>query len=159
MSLCLGGYTIYMNFVIFLLNDVRYAINISVVEEVIPLPAITSIARLPSFIRGIINLRGNTIPVIDLKERLGIGASPYELNNDIIIVKAHNKVAGFIVDDTLSITDIPDNLFTPPPDIINGIDIRYISATAQIGKDLIISLNLDNILSLKEKEEFVKLEV
>ncbi|OGW07757.1 MAG: hypothetical protein A2W77_04860 [Nitrospinae bacterium RIFCSPLOWO2_12_39_16] len=148
-----------MNFVIFFLNNVRYAIDISVVEEVIPLPAITPIARLPSFIRGIINLRGSAIPVIDLKERLGIGSSTYELNNDIIVVRAHNKKAGFIVDDTLSITDIPDSFFAPPPDIISGIDIRYISSTAQIGKDLIISLNLDNILTLSEKEEFVKLEV
>jgi purine-binding chemotaxis protein CheW len=148
-----------MNFVIFILNNVRYAVDISAVEEVIPLPAITAIARLPSFIRGIINLRGSAIPVIDLKERLGIGKSPYELANDIIIVKTHNKKAGFIVDDTLSITDIPDNILTPPPDIINGVDIRYISATARIGSDLMICLNLDNILSLEEKEEFVKLEV
>ncbi len=148
-----------MNSVIFCLNNVRYAIDISVVEEVIPLPAITSIARLPSFIRGIINLRGITIPVIDLKERLGIGASPYELNNDIIIVRTNDKRAGFIVDDTLSIMDIPDSLFTPPPDIISGIDIRYISATARVDSDLIIFINLDNILTIKEKEEFIKLEV
>jgi len=148
-----------MNSVIFCLNNVRYAIDISVVEEVIPLPAITSIARLPSFIRGIINLRGITIPVIDLKERLGIGASPYELNNDIIIVRTNDKRAGFIVDDTLSIMDIPDSLFTPPPDIISGIDIRYISATARVDSDLIIFINLDKILTIKEKEEFIKLEV
>lgn len=148
-----------MNIIIFLLDRVRYAINVDAVDEVIPLPAITPLAKLPPFIRGIINLRGHAIPIMDLKDRLGTGTSYYELDNDVIIAKIHNKRIGLIVDDTLSIINVPDAIFIPPPDMINEIDIRYISAVAKINSDLIILLNLDNILNLNEEREFMELKV
>lgn len=148
-----------MTLVIFLLEDVRYSLDVKNVEEVVPLPAITPLATLPFFIRGIINLRGCAVPIIDLRKRLRLKERRDELDDEVIIVNFHNKITGLIVDKVLSVKDVPEDQFIPPPDMIEGVDIRYMNSVVQIGSDLIIILNLDNIFSMKESEELLGLDI
>lgn len=148
-----------MTLVIFFLEGIRYSLDVKNVEEVVPLPAITPLAILPFFIRGIINLRGSMVPIIDLRKRLGIGENQDDLDNEIIIVKFQNKTTGLIVDKVLSVVDVCEDQFIPPPEMIDGVDIRYMASATQIGSDLIIVLNLNNIFSLKESEELLGINV
>ncbi len=148
-----------MTLIVFSLGNVHYSLDVRNVEEVVPLPFITPLTNLPFFIRGIINLRGKAVSVIDLKKRFGFGDNPDELNNKIIIVKFYDKITGFIVDEVLFVSDVCEDKFIPPPDMVEGIDMQYMSAAVQIKSDLTIILNLDNILSYKESEELLKLDI
>ncbi len=148
-----------MTLVIFSLKNVRYAVDVSRVEEVIPLPAITPLYNLPSSVCGIIDLRGNAVPIIDLRKRLGHGDHPYELDNDIIVIKVNGKIAGLIVDKVLSVIDIQEKQMIAPPDVIDGLDNRYIASVAQMESELVLLLNLDNILTAPERDILNKMEI
>ena len=148
-----------MILLIFSLQDVRYSLDVKNVEEVVPLPAITPFATLPSFIRGIINLRGNAVPVIDLRKRLGMKESKDELYNKVVIVKFRNKITGLVVDKVFSVSEVSESQFVSPPEMMEGVDVRFMSAAIQMGSELLVILNLENILSLKESEELLKLNI
>jgi len=148
-----------MILLIFSLQDVRYSLDVKNVEEVVPLPAITPFASLPSFIRGIINLRGNAVPVIDLRTRLGLMKCQDELYNKVVIVKLGNKLTGLVVDKVFSVLEVSENKFIPPPEMMEGVDIRFMSAAIQIESELLVILNLENILSIKESEELLKVNL
>ncbi|OGV97690.1 MAG: hypothetical protein A3I04_05050 [Nitrospinae bacterium RIFCSPLOWO2_02_FULL_39_110] len=148
-----------MNLIVFLLENARYSLDVKNVEEIIPLPYITPLANLPSFIRGIINLRGAAVPVVDLRKRIGLKSKSDELNDTVIIVNFHDTITGLIVDRVLYVIDVYEDQFIPPPEMLNGIDVKYMYAAVQVDKQLTVVLNLDNILTLKEREELLGLDV
>ena len=148
-----------MTLVIFSIKNVRYSVDVRNIEEVIPLPKITPLSNLPSFVCGIIYLRGRTVPIIDLRKRLGYEDHSFELDNDIIVTKVHGKIAGLIVDKVLSVVDVQDDLLIEPPDMIEGIDNRYMSAVTQLDQELIILLNLEKILTLTEQDKLLTLDI
>jgi purine-binding chemotaxis protein CheW len=144
-----------MNLIVFLLENARYSLDVKNVEEIIPLPYITPLANLPSFIRGIINLRGTAVPVVDLRKRIGLKSKSDELNDTVIIVNFHDTITGLIVDRVLYVIDVYEDQFIPSPEMLNGIDVKYMYAAVQVDKQLTVVLNLDNILTLKEREELL----
>lgn len=148
-----------MNLIVFLLENAHYSLDVKNVEEIIPLPYITPLANLPSFIRGIINLRGTAVPVVDLRKRIGLKSKSDELNDTVIIVNFHDTITGLIVDRVLYVIDVYEDQFIPPPEMLNGIDVKYMYAAVQVDKQLTVVLNLDNILTLKEREELLGLDV
>ncbi len=139
-----------MTLVTFSLKDVHYSLDVSHVEEVIPLPEITPLAKLPSFFCGMINLRGCALPIIDLRKRLGIEAEAYELSNDIIVIKYHDKTIGLIVDKVLSVVDVLEKDIMSSPTVTEGVDIQYISGVFQLETSLITLINLEMILNISE---------
>lgn len=148
-----------MNLIVFLLENAHYSLDVKNVEEIVPLPYITPLANLPSFIRGIINLRGTAVPVVDLRKRIGLKSKSDELNDTVIIVNFHDTITGLIVDRVLYVIDVYEDQFIPPPEMLNGIDVKYMYAAVQVDKQLTVVLNLDNILTLKEREELLGLDV
>jgi len=148
-----------MTLVIFSIKKIRYSLDVRSVEEVIPLPAITSLSNLPSFFTGIIYLRGNAVPIVDLRKRLGYEDHPYELDNDIIVIKVNGKTAGLIVDKVLSVIDVDELLLMNVQDAIEGVDNKYLSAVAHIENELIILLNVEQILSAPGGDPYMKFNV
>lgn len=148
-----------MTLVIFSLENICYSLDVMNVEEVVPLPSITPLASLPPFICGMVNLRGSAVPIINLRKRFGLKNRPDELDDQVIFVKFHDSITGLIVDKVLSVEDVSEEQFMPPPDMIHGIDIQYMSAAIQIGNDLTVILNLDNILTHKQTEELLELDI
>lgn len=142
-----------MTLVSFSLNGVKYALDIFYVEEVIPLPEITFLAKLPSSFRGMINLRGVSVPIMDLRVCLGMDARPDALENDIIVIKVLHKVMGLIVDKVLDVSEIEDEECLPSPDVSDGIDLQYISGVAQLGPDFVSIIQLEALLNGIEKED------
>jgi len=131
----------------FFLNGVQYALDVEYVEEVIPLPAITSVAKLPPFFRGMINLRGTAVPVMDLRLRLGLPAAADALETDIVVMKVAEKKTGLIVDKVLNVIEIQDAQCLPPPEFHDEIDLAYIAGVVQIGADFVSLIRLDALLA------------
>ena len=143
--------------VVFSLKGARYAIDVVNVEEVIPLPAITPVAKLPSFFCGMINLRGHAVPIMDLKNRLGMGVHLHVLSNDIVVIKVDGNITGLIVDKVLAVIEIQEDQRISAPQMNPGIDIQYIAGMAQLDSGLTFLLNIDRILAMTKNAACVDL--
>lgn len=130
------------------------AISILDVKEIIEINTITDVPMTPDYIRGVINLRGNVVPVIDLSARLGRQSSEITKRSCIVLVQVdyHEdaQLLGMLVDAVDEILEIPEANIMPPPDF--GADIRtdFIQAMGRVGDAFIILLNINRVLSIKE---------
>lgn len=145
-----------MIFVTFFLNDVHYALDVAYVEEVIPLPEITPVAKLPPRFRGMINLRGTAVPIMDLRACLGMAVRSDALETDIIIIKMSGKIMGLIVDKVLNVIEIQADQCMPPPELSDDIDLKYIARVAQLGSEFVSLIQIDAIFEGAEKEAFLQ---
>ncbi|MCD6490571.1 MAG: chemotaxis protein CheW, partial [Thermodesulfobacterium sp.] len=119
--------------VTFKLADVDFAIPIEDVQEINRVESITSVPRAPYFVEGVMNLRGNVIPVIDLRKRFEMEFRPYDETTKVIIVKLQEKLVGFVVDSVSEVLRVPkDSLETPPEIIAENIDTRFIKAICKL---------------------------
>ncbi|ORX23923.1 chemotaxis protein CheW [Thermoanaerobacterium sp. PSU-2] len=139
--------------VIFKLNDEEFCVDIMDVLEIIRMQSITKVPDVPSFVEGIINLRGIVIPIIDLKKRLNMKLTEYDDDTRIIIIKINEKSVGFIVDSVTEVLHVEPESIKEAPDIIAGIGKEYIESVVSYDERLIINLNLEKILTEKEKKE------
>lgn len=141
-------------FVVFSVQDEEYGIPILSVQEIISLPNLTRIPGVPDYIPGMINLRGNIIPLYELRSKFDLETR--ELDKDTIVIIAQTgsekkRTVGFIVDtvsDVVSIT--PENL-SEKPEFSQSVDARYIEKIGKIGNRMIIIINLTDFFSENEQ--------
>ncbi len=136
--------------VTFTVNMEEYGLEILQVQEVVRLPHITRLPRAPIFIKGVINLRGNIIPIIDLREKFGLEAKQYTETTRVIIVEVSEKKIGMIVDTVSQVVRVPESKIAPPPPMISGIAHEYLAGVVRMEDRLIILLKIDDILSTEE---------
>ena len=135
---------------VFSLDEERYAIDIHVIKEIIRPLKITSLPGAPGFIEGVVNLRGEVIPVIDMRKRFDLPPRE-EYQNRLIIVRVEDQWVGIEVDSVSEVIRIPAKDIKPPPKVVGGEGGRYVEGVCKHGDELVILLNLDNILSTEEK--------
>jgi purine-binding chemotaxis protein CheW len=139
-------------FVCFNIGDEEYAVKIMQVQEIIRFQKITAVPRAPEFVEGILNLRGNVLPIIDMRKRLYLPEKERDEQNRILVVDINGRVTGLIVDSVNEVFSIINSEIEPPPDIIAGIDRRFIQGVGKVdsGKRIIIILEPSALLSLEE---------
>ncbi len=135
-----------MTLITFSLDKMNYALDVVHVNEIIPLPEITPMAKLPSFFCGVINLRGSALPIIDLRKRLELEREEYRLSDDIIVIHINDQTMGLIVDKVLTVVDIESSQILPPPKMNEEIDIRHLAGVVQVESSLLMLINLNAIL-------------
>ena len=132
----------------------RYAIDILDVKEIVEIAQMTRVPMTPDYIRGVINLRGAVVPVIDLAARLGKGSSQLTKRSCIVLVEIESRgewqQIGMLVDEVNEILEIPGSHLQPAPDF--GTDIRtdFIRAMGRVDDVFLILLEVGNVLSLQE---------
>ena len=130
----------------------RFGVDILAVQEIIRSTDVTPVPNSPSFVEGVINLRGDIIPVIDLRKRLSLlieGTSTEK--NWVLILSIGNRVVGFIVDNVSEVMKISeDNIDPPPAIVIAGLENQYIRGVCEIDNALLIILDFDSILFNEE---------
>jgi purine-binding chemotaxis protein CheW len=131
----------------------NYGVKIQSVKEVIKIREITKLPKAPSFVKGVINLRGDVIPVIDFRDKFGIEQKDYTEITRIIVVEVDQKSIGIVVDSVSHVIRISQEEITPPPPMIGGIAEEYLLGIGKKGEDLIILIDIEKILSIKEKIE------
>jgi len=144
--------------VVFQLAEQNYGVDIAGVYEIIRMENITRVPRAPSFVEGVINLRGRIIPVIDLRKRFGMPAAEHTRASRIVIVEMGGTTVGMVVDAVLEVLRIPASSIEPPPPVIHGIEAAYLRGIALWDDRLIILLNLERILYDKEKKALAQME-
>lgn len=138
------------------LKEQRYGIDIQHVLSIEKLEHITPIPRTPSFIKGIIELHNQVIPIIDLKERLDLGQTVKTEETRILIVSMNNVPVGLIVDAATDVLDIDLAVIDETPAIVGEVSTTYIQGVAKLTDELLVLLNVSQILSIEELNEVKK---
>lgn len=147
-------------FVVLKLGKGEFGINIMNVKEIGPYEESISLPKSPDFIEGVINYRGNVIPVINLKKRLSLGDTCITKDTRIIVINLDDKEIGFIVDEASQTIRLHEDMIDATPTYIKGINNRYIIGVGKLDeKRLLILIDLEKILSDEEIEEIQNLEV
>lgn len=136
----------------FRLDVEDYGLEIRHVKEIISIQKITDVPDLPDFIKGVINLRGQVIPTLDLRLRFGLPAKAYDERTCIIITNMNDLAVGVIVDTVNEVLDIPMEMISPPPSVHKGVAHRFIQGLGRVGDDVKIILNAEKLLHEDELE-------
>lgn len=139
-----------LQLVIFRLAKEEYGLPITRVQEINRLVPITKLPQTPSFMEGIINLRGRIIPVVDLRKRFQLNVTEYDDDTRIIIVEVSGQTVGIIVDAVNEVVRLSaDSIEPPPPAFV--LDARYIEGVGKLDGRLLILLDINKILTAQEE--------
>jgi purine-binding chemotaxis protein CheW len=142
--------------IVFALANEHYGIEVEKVRTIERMIPITRVPKTPAFIKGVINLRGVVIPVLDLRGRFNLESTEPTENSRIIIVAANDLEVGFIVDSANDVIDIDSDAIDSPPEVVGGIKAKYLRGVAKLSDNrLLIMLNLAEVLS---RDEIIQLE-
>lgn len=131
----------------FTLGDEEYAVDVLRVQEIKGYSAVTPIPNAPSFIRGVMNLRGTVVPVVGLRETFGMEPIAYDKFSVIVVLNFGEKVLGLLVDTVADVLDLETSRIEMPPELGARVDTSYITGIAKSGDDFVIVLSIEKIVS------------
>ncbi len=132
-----------LQFVTFFIGEELYGVDIYKVREVIKLISITSVPRSTEYVVGVINLRGQVIPVIDLRLRFSLTAKEYDKHTRIIICDVKGKKVGMIVDKMNKVERIQESKMKKETNVISSIDADFIDRIGKIGENIMVVIDLE----------------
>jgi purine-binding chemotaxis protein CheW len=139
-------------FLTFSLGEEVFGVEIRFVTEIIGMQPITSIPEAPDYIRGIVNLRGKIIPVMDMRLKFGLEQIAYDDRTCIIVIDTDAITIGLIVDKVAEVLMIGDENIAPPPDAKTGLENRYISGIGKVGTDVKLLLSCEKLFNQEDAE-------
>lgn len=141
----------------FNISGQEYGIDISHVTEIIGIQKITTLPDLPEFVKGVINLRGRVIPVVDIRLRFGMSERDHDERTCIIVVNIDETSVGLVVDTVSEVMNIPEENIEPPPKVNKKIDgNRFVYGLGKVGDEVKILLDTQKLLFEEELEKIVK---
>jgi len=141
-----------LQLVSFVIENEEFGIDILKVQEIIRPVDITRVPNAPSFVEGVINLRGRIVPVVDMRKRFNLPDREQDQHTRIVVVELTDKVVGFIMDAVKEVIRVDRSVIEPPPELAIGIDTHYIKGVAKLEDRLLILLDLEEVLSVDEKK-------
>jgi purine-binding chemotaxis protein CheW len=132
--------------VTFSLGSEEFGVDIMKVQEIIRIPPVTRVPKARSYIEGVINLRGNVIPIVNLRSRFGMPPGEETDLSRIVVLQIDNRVFGIMVDSVTEVLWLDNEAIEPPPPIALGMDSNYIRGVGKIGERLLILLKLDQLM-------------
>jgi purine-binding chemotaxis protein CheW len=134
----------------FRLGHEEYGIDILKVQEIRGYEPPTRIANAPSFIKGVVNLRGVIVPIVDLRMRFGCEKSEYNGFTVTVVLNVGGRVVGAVVDSVSDVLEIPAQAVKPAPEIQSAIDARFILGLGQVGDRMLILLDIESLIASPE---------
>ena len=139
-------------FLTFTLAGETYGIEVRHVREIVGLQKITEVPDMPDFVRGVINLRGQVIPVMDVRTRFHMPPREYDDRTCVVVVRLERSPIGLVVDTVDDVANIPAESVSPPPSISRGEASRYILGIGRVGDGVRILLDVEKLLHEGELE-------
>lgn len=137
----------------FNLKDEFYGMPIRPIQDIIEMQEYTSVPQTADYVKGVINLRGTVIPVIDLRQKFGMEQREYDKKTCIIVVNLEEIQTGLIVDRVQEVQEFPDEEIDPTPGMSSDIQVKFIAGIGKKEDQVYILLNLQRILEDEEIEE------
>ncbi len=149
---------VLQQFISFSIGEEEYGLDLLRVKEVIRKRPITWLPKAPSFVKGIVNLRGDVIPIIDLRARFGLGSCEDTAQTRVIVVEIGGRLTGLVVDSASQVVRISEDQIDPPPPMSGGLEQDLITGVGKLDDQLVILLNTDSILTVDEKTALSSIE-
>lgn len=138
----------YLEFLCFKVSDEVYGVDIMDIKELIKPREVTEVPRAPSFVSGIISLRGVIIPIIDMQDRLGLARETVTGRERVIVVRQGESFSGLLVDEIIQVVRVAKDNIEDAPTVLEGIDRDFVTGIGRTGGRMIIILNLGNIINI-----------
>lgn len=134
----------------FTLGSEEYAIDILKVQEIRGYEPPTAIANAPLFLKGVINLRGTIVPIVDLRIKFNVGAAEYTPFTVVIILNVRSRVVGIVVDSVSDVTTLRSDQVRPAPEFAATVDTRYIQGLGTLGERMLIVVDIERLMISQE---------
>ncbi|PKO94080.1 MAG: chemotaxis protein CheW [Betaproteobacteria bacterium HGW-Betaproteobacteria-1] len=146
------GGSVAGEFLTFVLGSEAYGLEILKVQEIRGYDAVTQIANTPAFIKGVINLRGKIVPIVDLRVKFKMGKIEYNEFTVVIILNLGGRVVGIVVDGVSDVMQLEESQIRAVPDIVASIDTQYITGLASVGEKMFILVDIEKLMNSQEME-------
>ncbi|MBB1486837.1 chemotaxis protein CheW [Oceanospirillum sediminis] len=144
------GRLLGQEYLTFSLGEEHYAVDILKVQEIRGYGAVTKIANAPAFIKGVINLRGVIVPIIDLRIKFNVGEAHYDEFTIVIVLHLSNRVVGIVVDGVSDVVSLGGDQIKNPPDFSANFDSEYILGLATVDEQMLIIVDIEKLMSSEE---------
>jgi purine-binding chemotaxis protein CheW len=134
----------------FVLGDEQYGIEILKVQEIRGYDAVTQIANTPAFIKGVVNLRGKIVPIVDLRIKFNLGKVDYDEFTVVIILNLAGRIVGIVVDGVSDVKALKDEQLREVPSLVTNIDTKYIVGLATVEQHMLILVDIEKLMSSQE---------
>lgn len=131
-------------------GDEFFGVPISKVREIVRVPEITPVPDMPDFLKGVINLRGRIVAVVDMSKRLGTSGAGARKTNRVLILELGGSLTGLIVDSVSEIVKIEEDAIEPPPEMISLIGAEYVTGVGKLKDRLFVLLEIEKLLKPEE---------
>lgn len=158
-SKLLENQTMEQQLVVFELANELYGINIAMVESIIKMQSITQLPQTPTYLKGVTNLRGKVLPVINLRKRFGLSPQPDTKQTRVIIVTMGKIKVGLMVDGVTEVLRVSDESVESLPSMINSLNSDFLKGIVRLDDRLITLLAVEKVLNLDEQKSIETLSV
>ena len=138
--------TMHGRYLSLLSDGKQFAIAFTHVVDIIEIQPITRVPNCPDFVRGVTNLRGKVIPIMDLRIRFGRDFLPYTDRTCIVVLEERGSAVGLVVDKVSEVLTLTDEQIAPPPSFIHGLDTRYVEGVGKSESGVVLILNCAAVL-------------
>ncbi|HEX7982994.1 MAG TPA: chemotaxis protein CheW [Duganella sp.] len=139
-----------LEFLAFTLGEEEYGVDIQKVQELRRYETVTRIANAPDFIKGVVNLRGIIVPIVDMRIKFDLGAPNYDQFTVVIILNLAGRVMGMVVDSVSDVVTLTGEQIRPAPDMGAGLDVGYMTGLGVLGDRMLILTDIDKLMSSAE---------
>lgn len=138
----------------FILNQEHFAVNVSKVIEILEVPKLTKVPRAPEYLKGVINLRGNVLPVIDTRVKFGMPPTENTIDTCVVVmdidIEDETLTVGALVDSVKEVLEIPEDTIKPSPTIGSDYNPEFIEGIVKLGEEFMMILNIGKVFSTHE---------
>ncbi|MGQ8366535.1 chemotaxis protein CheW [Glaciecola sp. 1036] len=137
-------------FLTFVLGDENYALDIMTVKEIRGYEQVTKIANAPKYIKGVLNLRGDIVPIVDLRIKFNVGKATYDEFTIVIMLMIGDRIVGIVVDEVSDVIKVGSSEIKPPPEFGVAFDSSYLHGLTTIKEQMIILVNIQKLITSDE---------
>ena len=134
-------------FLSFVLGEEQYALDIMAVKEIRGYEPVTKIANAPPFIKGVLNLRGDIVPIVDLRIKFNVGEASYDEFTIVIMLNVCNRIVGIVVDAVSDVIKLSSDDIKPPPEFGVAFDTKFLHGLAEVQDSMVIIVNIESLIS------------
>ena len=145
-----GDQALPSEYLTFTLASETYGIDILKVQEIRGYDAVTRIANTPDFIKGVINLRGVIVPIVDLRIKFRVGEATYHEFTVVIIINVLGKVVGIVVDGVSDVVALSAEQIKPAPEFGGALETRYLTGLGTLNDEMLILVDIEKLISSDE---------
>ena len=139
-----------LEYLSFVLGDAQYCIDILKVQEIRRYEAPTRIANTPAFIKGVINLRGNIVPIVDLRVKFGLAEQGHDAQTVVIVLNVAKRTVGVVVDGVSDVIALKPADIKPAPELGGALDTQYLQGLATVGEQMLILIDIERLISSRD---------